>query len=140
MADLQSFLSLLEREDQLARIRVEVDPELEITEIATRVVKERGPALLFERVKGSAIPLAINILGTERRIELALGRHPQEVGASLKRLMEAAMPPRPKRLLEEWRTVGRVLSMPPRRGRRAAGPDVEKTPHPAKLPTLKNLP
>ena len=51
MPDLQSFLSLLERENQLARIRVEVDPELEITEIATRVVKRQGPALLFERVK-----------------------------------------------------------------------------------------
>ena len=140
MADLQSFLSLLEREDQLARIRVEVDPELEITEIATRVVKERGPALLFERVKGSAIPLAINILGTERRIELALGRHPQEVGASLKRLMEAAMPPRPKRLLEEWRTVGRVLSMPPRRVRRAACHDVEEPPDLGKLPIMKCWP
>ena len=45
MGDLQSFLSQLEREGQLARIRVEVDPELEITEIATRVVKEQGPAM-----------------------------------------------------------------------------------------------
>ncbi|MBI3088295.1 MAG: UbiD family decarboxylase, partial [Candidatus Omnitrophica bacterium] len=76
MDDLQSFLHLLERERQLARVRLEVDPELEITEIATRVVKREGPALLFERVKGSPFPLAINILGSDRRIELALGRHP----------------------------------------------------------------
>ena len=46
-SDLQTFLSLLERENQLSRVRVEVDPELEITEIATRVVKQQGPALLF---------------------------------------------------------------------------------------------
>src|SRR3990167_3172532 len=105
MSNLQSFLSVLERNNQLARVRVEVNPELEITEIATRVVKEQGPALLFERVKGSPFPLAINILGTPRRIELALGRHPQEVGAELRRLMEAAMPPRPKRLMDEWRTI-----------------------------------
>jgi len=134
--DLQSFLQQLEREGQLARVRVEVDPELEITEIATRVVKEQGPALLFERVKGSAIPLAINILGAPRRIELALGRHPQEVGAELKRLIEAAMPPRPKRLLEEWRTVARVLAMPPKKVRRAACQEVEEGPDLSRLPIM----
>ncbi|MBI3087715.1 MAG: UbiD family decarboxylase, partial [Candidatus Omnitrophica bacterium] len=91
-----------------------------ITEIATRVVKREGPALLFERVKGSPFPLAINILGSDRRIELALGRHPQEVGAELKRLIEAAMPPRPKKLLDEWKTIGRVLAMPPKRVKKAA--------------------
>jgi len=115
MSDLQTFLTLLEREGQLARVRVEVDPELEITEIAARVVKEAGPALLFERIAGSDVPLAINLLGNDTRIELALGRSPQEVGAELKRLIEAVMPPRPKKLLDEWRTVGRVLAMPPRR-------------------------
>ncbi len=140
MPDLQSFLSQLEREGQLARVRVEVDPELEITEIATRVVKEQGPALLFENVKGSPFPLAINILGSERRIELALGRHPQQVGLELKRLMEAAMPPRPKRLLEEWRTVGRVLSMPPRRVKRAACQEVEDPPELSHLPIMKCWP
>jgi len=141
MADLQAFLSLLEREGQLARVRVEVDPELEITEIATRVVKEQGPALLFERVRGSPFPLAINLLGSERRIELALGRHSQQVGAELKRLIEAAMPPRPRHLLHEWRTVGRILSMPPRRVQRAACQQIEE---PAvdlgRLPAMKCWP
>jgi len=138
--DLQSFLALLERERQLARIRVEVDPELEITEVATRVVKEQGPALLFERVKGSPFPLAINILGSERRIELALGRHPQHVGAELKRLMEAAMPPRPKRLIEEWRAVARVLAMPPKRVRAAACQRVEDPPDLSPYPLMKCWP
>src|SRR3990167_3280339 len=140
MADLQSFLSLLERENQLARVRVEVDPELEITEIATRVVKQQGPALLFENVKGSPFPLAINILGGEKRIELALGRHPQEVGAKLKRLIEAAMPPRPKRLLEEWRSVARVLAMPPKRVRHAACQELEEPPDLQQLPIMKCWP
>ena len=75
MSDLQGFLALLEREGQLARVRVQVDPELEITEIATRVVREQGPALLFERVKDSHFPLAINLLGNARRIELALNEN-----------------------------------------------------------------
>ena len=140
MPDLQSFLLQLARERELARVRVEVDPELEITEIATRVVKEQGPALLFERVKGSAFPLAINILGSEKRIELALGRHPQQVGAELKRLIEAAMPPRPKRLLEEWRTIGRILAMPPKRVQRAACQDIEGTPDLRQFPIMKCWP
>ncbi|MBI4323097.1 MAG: menaquinone biosynthesis decarboxylase [Candidatus Omnitrophica bacterium] len=140
MPDLSSFLNLLEREKQLARVRVEVDPELEITEVATRVVKEQGPALLFEQVKGSAFPLAINLLGNDRRIELALGRHPQAVGDELRRLIEAAMPPRPKRLIEEWRTVGRLLAMPPRKVRRAACQQVEETPDLSRFPILKCWP
>ncbi|MBI3330599.1 MAG: UbiD family decarboxylase, partial [Candidatus Omnitrophica bacterium] len=140
MSDLQAFLALLERESELARVRVEVDPELEITEIATRVVKEQGPALLFERVRGSEFPLAINVLGSARRIELALGRHPQQVGQELSRLMEAAMPPRPKRLLDEWRTVGRVLASPPKRVRRAACQAVEEPPDLARLPIMKCRP
>ena len=140
MSDLQSFLSLLERNGELARIRVEVDPELEITEIATRVVKEQGPALLFERVKGSAFPLAINILGSAKRIELALGRSPQQVGRELSRLLEAAMPPRPKRLLEEWRTIGRVLAMPPKKVRQAPCQEVEEPPDLSRLPVMKCWP
>jgi len=138
--DLSSFLSLLEREKQLARVRVEVDPELEITEVATRVVREQGPALLFERVKGSSYPLAINILGSERRVELALGRHPQQVGEELRRLMEAAMPPRPKKILDEWRTIGRILAMPPKRVRRAACQEREESPDLSKLPIMKCWP
>ena len=140
MSDLQAFLTQLERQGELSRVRVEVDPELEVTEIATRVVKEKGPALLFERVKGSAFPLAINILGSERRIELALGRHPQQVGTELRRLMEAAIPPRPKRLIDEWRTIGRVLAMPPKRVHRAAVQQVDEAPDLGRLPAMKCWP
>ncbi len=140
MSDLRSFLSELERQDQLARVRVEVDPELEITEIATRVVKEQGPALFFERVRGSTHPVAINILGSPKRVELALGRHPQAVGDELRRLIEAAMPPRPKRLLDEWRTVARVLKMSPRRVRRGPAQEVEEAPDLRRYPILKCWP
>ena len=71
--DLQAFLGHLESQSELRRVRVEVDPALEITEIATRVVREEGPALLFERVRGSSYPLAINIFGSRRRVEHAGG-------------------------------------------------------------------
>lgn len=70
--DLREFIRKLESEHELVRVREEVDPVLEITEITDRVTKAGGPALLFERPKGSRIPLLINMLGTHRRVNLAL--------------------------------------------------------------------
>ena len=71
-SDLQSFIRALEAEGELNRVTVPVSPELEITEIATRMVKFGGSAMLFENVDGAKFPLAINLLASERRIELAL--------------------------------------------------------------------
>jgi 4-hydroxy-3-polyprenylbenzoate decarboxylase len=70
--DLRDFLKRLEKEGELKRIAAEVDPVLEITEITDRVTKAGGPALLFERPKRSSVPLVINLLGTQRRMNLAL--------------------------------------------------------------------
>jgi len=70
--DLSEFISKLEKENELERIRVEVDPILEITEITDRVSKAGGPALLFEKPKGSKVPLLINAVGSKKRINLAL--------------------------------------------------------------------
>src|ERR671929_155113 len=72
-ADLRSWIALLEREGELVRVGAEVDPHLEVTEIVDRTVKAGGPALLFERPKGSTHPLLINQFGTERRMCLAFG-------------------------------------------------------------------
>ena len=72
-ADIQSFVAELEQRGWLTRIAAQVDPVLEITEIADRVVKAGGPALLFENVAGSAMPLLINAFGTHARMCLALG-------------------------------------------------------------------
>src|SRR6201981_3148295 len=71
--DLRDWIALLEREGELVRVAAEVDPDLEITEIVDRTVKAGGPALLFERPKGSQHPLLINQFGTERRMCLAFG-------------------------------------------------------------------
>lgn len=70
--DLREFVKRLEKSGELKRISAEVDPVLEITEITKRVTRAGGPALLFEHPKGSRIPLLINALGSERRIQLAL--------------------------------------------------------------------
>ena len=49
------------------------DPHLEVSEIVQRVVRAKGPALLFENVKGSDLPLALNLFGSERRMAMAAG-------------------------------------------------------------------
>src|SRR5690348_4654649 len=106
-SDLPSFIKALERAKELKRISVEVDPELEITEIATRVVKNEGPALLFENVEGSPYPLAINLFGSARRIELALGCPPAQLGEQLVRLAQAAQPPSWLKLWKSRRALWR---------------------------------
>ncbi len=72
-ADLRQWIALLEREGELVRVEAEVDPHLEVTEIVDRTVKAGGPALLFERPRGSDHALLVNQFGTERRMCLAFG-------------------------------------------------------------------
>ena len=139
-ADLRSFLRTLEAHKELKRITAEVDPELEITEIATRVVREEGPALLFEKVKGSPYRLAINIFGSPRRIALALGKAPQELGADLARLVQAVQPPTLGGLWRSRRTAARMLSMRSSHKRRAASQDVVEDPDLDQFPILKCWP
>jgi 4-hydroxy-3-polyprenylbenzoate decarboxylase len=70
--DLRDFLQALEKHGELKRIPFEVDPCLEITEFADRAVKRGGPALLFEKPKGSQVPVLINTFGSIRKLEIAL--------------------------------------------------------------------
>jgi len=70
--NLAAFLEALEERGELTRVREPVSPRLEIAEIADRAVKGGGPALLFERVEGSAMPVAINVFASRRRMLEAL--------------------------------------------------------------------
>jgi 4-hydroxy-3-polyprenylbenzoate decarboxylase len=91
--DLREWIALLEREGELARVGAEVDPRFEITEIVDRVVRAGGPALLFERPRGSRHPLLINQFGTERRTCLGFGvRSLDDVGRKLGDVLEMQPP------------------------------------------------
>ncbi len=105
----RDWIDLLEREGELQRIIVEVDPELEITEIVDRTVKAGGPALLFERPKGAKHPLLINQFGTERRACLGFGVDDlDELGARLEDVLE--MQP-PQGLVEKVRGLKKLKSI-----------------------------
>src|SRR5215471_18733254 len=108
-ADLRAWIALLDREGELVRISAEVDPDLEITEINDRVVKSGGPALLFENVKGSRLPLLINQFGTERRMALAFDAPTlDDVGQKLGDVLE--MQP-PEGLVEKVRGLQKLKSI-----------------------------
>jgi 4-hydroxy-3-polyprenylbenzoate decarboxylase len=109
VSDLREWIALLDREGELARVGAEVDPDLEITEIADRTVKSGGPALLFERVKGSKHPLLINQFGSERRMCLAFGVDSlDDIAARLESVLELQPP---QGLVDKVRSLGKLKSI-----------------------------
>ncbi len=121
--DLRDFLAQLERAGELKRIRVEVDPKLEMTEICDRVLKAGGPALLFERPKGHVIPVLGNLFGTTKRVALAMGAAAdadpraalRDIGKLLAFLKEPEPPKGFRDAIERWLPIGRkVLQMAPK--------------------------
>jgi 4-hydroxy-3-polyprenylbenzoate decarboxylase len=111
--DLREFIQLLEQRGELIRIKSQVDPELEITEIADRISK--GPAtnnkaLLFENVKGSAMPVLINAFGSALRMAWALGVDDlEELNHNLAKTIDLKLPQGMKAALNRGRDLFGVL-------------------------------
>ncbi|MHB9024931.1 MAG: menaquinone biosynthesis decarboxylase [Armatimonadota bacterium] len=91
-SSLSEYLSQLERRGELLRVSAEIDPYLEITELTDRVVKREGPALLIERPRGAAFPLAIGLYGTLARTEFALGGSMEELAERVRAWVRAEPP------------------------------------------------
>ena len=92
-SDLREFVRALEKNHELKRISFEVDPYLEITEFADRAVKTGGPALLFEKPKGSSVPVLINSFAGKRKMEIALEVDSvDEIAARITEYLEMRMP------------------------------------------------
>ena len=115
--DLRDFIKLLETEAELKRIQTEVDPYLEVTEISDRTLRAGGPALLFENLKGSSMPLLANLFGTTRRIALAMGQEDisglRDVGKLLAFLKEPTPPSGWKDLWQSLPSYKSVLNLAP---------------------------
>ena len=123
--DLRDFIAQLEAQGQLKRIGVEVSTHLEMTEIADRVLRAGGPALLFEKPRGHAMPVLANLFGTPERVAMGMGAGGErgedwkaalrEVGKTLSYLKE---PEPPRGLKEAWDKLPllkQVLSMAPKK-------------------------
>ncbi|MGJ3494284.1 4-hydroxy-3-polyprenylbenzoate decarboxylase [Piscirickettsia salmonis] len=117
--DLRDFIEQLEVIGELKRIRPEINPYLEMTEVSQRVLHAEGPALLFERPTNSSIPALTNLFGTVKRVALGMGAEDtqalREIGQLLAFLKE---PEPPKGLKEAWASLPifkKVLTMAPKK-------------------------
>ena len=107
--DLRKFIQQLEQRGQLKRIKALVDPELEIAEIANRMLQQGGPALLFENVKGSPHPVAVNLMGTVERICWAMNMEQPEELETLGKKLSMLQQPKPPKKIGQAIEFGKVL-------------------------------
>jgi len=122
--DLRDFIARLEKDGELVRIKTEVDPNLEMTEICDRTLRAAGPALLFENPKGYDVPVLGNLFGTAKRVAMGMGQDSvealREVGKLLSTLKE---PEPPKGMMDAWEKLPiykQVLNMAPKFVKKAA--------------------
>lgn len=117
--DLRDFITQLEAQGELKRISYPVNPHLEMTEIADRVLRQGGPALLFENPIGYDIPVLCNLFGTPKRVAMAMGQEEisalREVGHLLAFLREPEPPKGVRSFLTELPKYKQVLNMPVKR-------------------------
>src|SRR6185503_18052240 len=107
--NLSDFIGELEARGELVRVAREVSPVLEIAEIADRAVKGGGPALLFEKVTGSAMPVAINLFASRRRMLAALQIPSYE---EWEQRLEFFLDPKPPEgLIEKLKAIPRVTEL-----------------------------
>ncbi|MGD8429292.1 MAG: 4-hydroxy-3-polyprenylbenzoate decarboxylase [Ectothiorhodospiraceae bacterium] len=121
--DLRDFLSKLETEGELKRVRHPVDPKLEMTEICDRTLRREGPALIFENPTGHRMPVLGNLFGTPRRVALGMGADDTAALRDIGRLLAFLKEPDPPRgMREAWKSLPifkKVLDMAPKTVRRA---------------------
>lgn len=104
--DLREFIRFLEGKGDLRRVKAAVSSDLEITEIASRVIADGGPALLFDNVDGGDMPVLINIFGTHQRVAWALGvDHIDKLTARVRKLLGLAQGP-PSGIADKIRLAG----------------------------------
>jgi 4-hydroxy-3-polyprenylbenzoate decarboxylase len=116
--DLRDFIKQLEKQGELKRITIPVDPNLEMTEICNRTLKQGGPALLFENPTGYNIPVLGNLFGTPRRVAMGMGAESvtelRGIGQLLATLKEPEPPKGMKDAWEKFPLYKQVLNMAPK--------------------------
>lgn len=121
--DLRDFIKGLEEQGELVRIHQEVDPNLEMTEISDRVLRQGGPALLFENPKGYDTPVLCNLFGTEKRVAMGMGANGldnlKEIGEVLAFLRQPDPPSGLRDAIEKLPIFKKVLTMSPKTVKKA---------------------
>lgn len=104
-SSLRDFIADLEKDGLLLRVKTPVSTHLEMTEIGTRLIANGGPAVLFENVVGSKIPVLINLFGTVERVAKGMGKKPHELRELGKTLAFLKQPEPPSGWKEAWQML-----------------------------------
>jgi len=110
-------MARLERDGRLVRVTEPVSPHLEMTEIQTRLIAEGGPAVLFENVIGSDMPMLVNLFGTIERVAWGMGREPgqlREIGETLAFLKQPEPPEGLRQAVAMLPLIKTVMAMRPK--------------------------
>ena len=142
--DLRDFIANLEQRGELKRVAVEVDPVLEMTEICDRVLRAGGPAILFEKPKGSKVPVLANLFGTPDRVAMGMGEASVEALRDVGKLLAFLKEPEPpKGMKDAWQKLPiykQVMNMAPKVVKKAVcqevvlqGDDIDLSHYPIQL-------
>lgn len=136
--NLREFIDDLTKQNEIIRIKEEVDPNQEITVIQHRILSENGPALLFENLKGHpGKRLVTNLYGTPKRVNMVFGKHPSEIGNILVSAATELMPPTIGKIWNNRKNIFRLMNS--RMRSVFSGPILERSqepPHLNELPVL----
>ena len=142
LQSIREFINVLDKENEILRVKKEIDPVLEMTEIVDRLCKDRGKAVIFENPKGSDIPVAMNLFGSDKRMNLSLGLNDIETLAAEIQEILALKPP--KSLMEGIKLFpkyGQLFSYHTKTVKKGACQEiVYDEPDLSKLPILKCWP
>ena len=134
---LTAFVKALERAGELKRIKTTVSPDLEIAEITDRVSKAEGPALLFENVEGSKMPLLINTYGSYQRMAMALGVEDlEQIASEIEGMIKLDAPESLLDKVKILRMLSQLANFPPKTVKKGACQEVVLTGEDASLDVL----
>lgn len=137
LKNTQQFVEVLKQENELLEITEEIDPYLELAEIQRRVVNQKGKAVLFQKVKGTSFPVATNLYGSQKRIDLAFGKKPETFIQNAVQTAQDFFPPNFKKIWQAKDLISPLLNV----GRKKViNGNILKNQHsPAKLNQLPQL-
>ena len=134
---LREFVKALDRAGELKRIKTKVSPDLEISQITDRVSKTHGPALLFENVEGSQMPLLINTYGSYQRMAMALGVDDlAQIAAEIEAMIKLGPPESLLDKVKILRLLAQLTNFPPKTVKRGPSQEVVLTGEQASLEVL----
>jgi len=140
--DISELVEKLEKAGELKRVKTQVDSNLEVSEILSRVMYSNGPAILFENVKDFDMPILANAFGSLRRLEIGLEMQDfTEIGQRIVDMTRMEMPTGIIDKLRKLPELSKMADIAPKLQKSGPVTEViEESPTFDKIPILKTWP